>query len=504
MNFLFFFDDAQIGATPSENVFPTDRQFSREKIDALLNAVREKTLGEVDVKGVIKNAVETRPDKVQRGIAGDVIEVSVLGCERDSRPEPDIMVDGVLTELKTTGVHKSKGRSKQEYEAKEPLTITGISPDNLAKETFENSRFYHKLEHLLFVFYHYTLGETAKSSADYISFPILGHLFWQVPAQELEMLKNDWSLVQEFARNHSFMDEEERHRLKSNLLLIDYSSPMQPRFRLKRTYVSTIVGAFLQQKPLETLSQSITKYSDIDEKCHQFTRLYRGKTVSELCAIFGLSLSAVNHSKDAIQQMVISMFGGKAKSLNDIKDFKEIGLVAKTIVLTSDGRKTEDMKMFRVDFNEWCGPDTSFDYNEDNGTCSFAFSYFSEHSFLFIIFEEPYKGDKIPLEQCRFKGFKRYSFTDSFINNNVRSTWEEVRSLVLNKTLVEITTRRGNAPNFPKSTDHLFFLRGSGQTAEKSRKKRLLDFGIDISMLSQYTWIRGEYVVDELRDCPYL
>ena len=42
-------------------------------------------------------------DKV-KGIAGDIIEESVLGCKKDSKQEPDILVDGVLTELKTTGM----------------------------------------------------------------------------------------------------------------------------------------------------------------------------------------------------------------------------------------------------------------------------------------------------------------------------------------------------------------------------------------------------------------
>ena len=62
-------------------------------------------MGEADVMGVLNDAVNRRPDKVVRGVAGDVIEVSVLGCGRDCHPEPDILVDGIRTELKTTGLH---------------------------------------------------------------------------------------------------------------------------------------------------------------------------------------------------------------------------------------------------------------------------------------------------------------------------------------------------------------------------------------------------------------
>ena len=155
--------------------FTKDRVFTRESVEALLNAAKGKTLGEVDKCGIIEEAYKARNDKVVRGIAGDVIEVSVLGCKRDSYPEPDILVDNVRTELKTTGVQKPKRTEGREYEAKEPLTITGVSPDTIINEDFLDSRFYHKLEHLLFVFYHYSLDKTATHSLDYLDF-----LFWGI------------------------------------------------------------------------------------------------------------------------------------------------------------------------------------------------------------------------------------------------------------------------------------------------------------------------------------
>lgn len=489
------------------NELPTssNRVFTREQVDSLLNAVRGRTLGEVDVCGVLEDAVKNRPDKVVRGIAGDVIEVSVLGCGRDSKPEPDITVDGIKTELKTTGLQKPHSNSEREFEPKEPLTITNISAETLKVETFENSRFYHKIEHLLFVFYHYTLSKTAENSADYRSFPILGHLFWEITPIDIERLKSDWLLMQEFVRHHDFMDDDDRHRLKQNLLLIDYSSPKQPRFRLKKTFVTTIVDTFLRQRNLEVLPKQITKFSDIDEKCHSFSQQYRGKTLDELCDILGIEV----RGKDACQRIIVKMFGGQANSINQIKDFSEIGLVAKTIVLTADGKRTEDMKLFRVDFDEWCNPNIVF--SEQDSRCndlfynnySEAYSYFAERSFIFIIFSEPYAGHSIPLEECKFLGFKRYTFTENFINTSVRKTWDEVRSLVLNKTLKEEKNGRGFAPNFPKSKNNLLFLRGSGRNAT-DRLERLTDWGINIKMYSQYAWLRGDYIVNELSYLSYL
>lgn len=108
-----------------ENVY-SDRVFTRKQVEDLLSAVRGKTLHEADVNGVLDEAVRVRPDKVVRGIAGDVIEVSVLGCQRDSRPEPDIWVDNIKTELKTTGLVKPKNDSKREYEAKDPTDYSKL------------------------------------------------------------------------------------------------------------------------------------------------------------------------------------------------------------------------------------------------------------------------------------------------------------------------------------------------------------------------------------------
>ena len=484
-----------------ELAISSDRIFTREKVDSLLSAVRGKTLEEVDVKGVLNEAVRVRPDKVVRGIAGDVIEVSVLGCKRDSRPEPDIWVDNIKTELKTTGLIKPKKGEKSEYEAKEPLTITGVSPEILRNEVFENSRFYHKIEHLLFVFYHYSLSSTARNSGDYCSFPILGHLFWDIAEEHLDTLRNDWKLVQDFVKKFEFSNEEERHKLKQDLMLIDYSSPNQPRFRFKRAFVSTIVDIFLQQRKLDTLTHKITKFSDIDAKCRQFTEMHRGKTAKELADEFGIKLNG----KDSCQRLVIKMFGSNAKSINLIRDFSEIGLTAKTITLTSEGKKTEDMKLFMIDFEEWCNPTTTFDEQEESQDSEYseAYSYFAEQSFLFIIFEEPFKGKNIPLEQCKFKGFKRYTFKEDFIKNDVRKTWEEVRRLVFTKELKEIKSGRGYAPNFPKVKHNLFFVRGSGETSA-DKKHHLSNWGIEINMYAQYAWLKGEYIVSQLDEIDYL
>ena len=82
-----------------------DRKYTKAFVHTLLEGIKGKTLGEVD-----KSHQFARTEKSEKitGIAGDIIEESVLGCKKDSKQEPDILVDGVLTELKTTGMIEPK------------------------------------------------------------------------------------------------------------------------------------------------------------------------------------------------------------------------------------------------------------------------------------------------------------------------------------------------------------------------------------------------------------
>ena len=86
-----------------------DRKYTKAFVHALLEGVKGKTLGEVDTS---HQFARTENSKKITGIAGDVIEQSVFGYERDSKQECDIEIDGVLTELKTTGVRVPKQKLK--------------------------------------------------------------------------------------------------------------------------------------------------------------------------------------------------------------------------------------------------------------------------------------------------------------------------------------------------------------------------------------------------------
>lgn len=473
-------------------------EYIRTDLEEKLESVRNKTLGEVDVANVFA-ITKTKP-KVT-GIAGDVVEQSILGYPPDSDQRPDIIVDGVPTEVKTTGLRPAK-RGKG-LEAKEPMSITAVSLNTIAAEEFYESNFWHKAEHMLIVYYLYDSSITVKA-AGYAAFPIKGYQFHEFDDEEEAMLRADWQLVHDFVKRiqdeHS--DEEERKALypllssalRKNLMLIDTAPkyPHPPRFRLKRSTVTAIARKNFGEK-MEQLPKSYTTYSAIDMKLRTVSKEYVGKTIGEVCAKFGLRPT----SKNVAEQVVVRAFGGKGKMRN-IELFSKIGLMAKSIVLTSEGKRTEDMKLFTIDFDEFTNPDATFGD-------SIFYEYFANSQLLCVVYEEP--SSDAPLSENVLRGFKRLAFDDCFIETEVRRVWEEIRRLITTdelrfvptinkKTGKPVVNKTGvvqGAPNFPKAKDGLVFVRG---TSSDSTEKPVVVNGI--AMYRQQVWVKGSYIASRL------
>ncbi len=98
------------------------------------------------------------------------------------------------------------------------------------------------------------------------------------------------------------------------------------------------------------------------------------------------------------------MFGADCNRLNLIADFTKAGIIAKTITLKPDGKRTEDMKLNRIDFEEWTDRDRDFEESD-------IYVYFCEHSFLCPVFCEHDSSDCL---KTTFEGFKRFAFDEVF------------------------------------------------------------------------------------------
>lgn len=490
--------------------------FIKEELIKLLENALNKTLGEIDVKGDFER---TKIHPKITGIAGDVIEHSLLGYPSDTKQEPDIVVDDVQVEVKTTGIRISKKDNL--YEAKEPMSITAVSVDKIVHETFESSNFWHKLKDMLLIYYHYDKNKTV-SAEEYANFYLRGYQFHQFSEEDKLRLMCDWQIVHDFIaelQNNYQNPEQEYSRISSELrpklVCIDTAPkwPNLPRFRLKRQFVTKIVRQHFKENlyqqssmvddarvnlEFEKLPEKYVSYAELDAKCEKLVNENKGLNVLELLNKYNVPFDNKEKlSKSIIESIVTRMFGGHAKKISKVQMFNDFNIIGKTIVLTEDGKRTEDMKMFSIDFDEWCYENDEFEKSE-------IYDYFMNYHFLLIIFKETKSKTKTTdFWRNEFVGFKHIYFDDKFIFNDVKSVWLKIRDLVLNKKLKEetlynekthkaIINKNGvqrTALNFPKSKDGTIFVRG---TSSDSSFKPLIINGI--KMYRQYIWIKGKYM----------
>jgi len=484
-------------------------KFKLEVIKKILDSVRGLTLGEADKKGIFD---KPEVDK-NKGIAGNVIQQSVLDCPADNKQEPDIIVDGIKTELKVTGLRKVK-KGKHDYKAKEPMSITAVSPNRIINEDFNDSALWHKLEHMLLVYYLYDSDITVLAS-EYAEFPILGYQFHEFEENEKEILKKDWELVRNFLRNvHNELDNpsskyHEISKLRENMLFMDTAPkyPNSPRFRLKQSVVSTIVQKHFGIDFKHSYDYiKFNSTDDLNEILHKFSSIHKNKSISQIA--FDLSIELKRNSegkvsKSITERVLTSAFGATAGKLRQIEIFAKIGIIPKTIAISSKGARTEDTKLDAVDFSEWT--DTSISFEDSS-----LYNYFANHVILFSIFQEPTIGTA--LEDSVFLGFKRITFNDDFIYAHVKPTWDKVRELIIKNELVvsETLTKYGSprvnksgttmeATNFPKAKDYVVFLRGTGQDSTNKT------FSINgFQMYPQNFWIKGNILVEMLSKIDFI
>ena len=333
-------------------------------------------------------------------------------------------------------------------------------------------------------------------------FIIKGYEIKIITDEDRSILESDWTMVRDFIRYAQTQDDPTLYYpgiSNLQLMYLDVSPkyPNLPRFRFKRSYVNSFVQDFFDGKKQTELPFSFHKYSEFDEKCKKLTDIYKGQTVFELVQRFQIIIKTID--KSISERIVLKMFESDEHKINNIRIFNKLGLIGKTLVQNINNEKTEDMKLFKINFDEIRNPNLLFEESQ-------FYSFFKDRQILTIFFQEQTSNNVI-FGENKFVGFKRISFSESFIQKEVKPIWLEIRRLVNNNELKEIfeynadgtlrltpkTKLPKSAPNFPKSENHIIFVRGSGK--DKSRLPLEIN---NIKMYSQYLWIRGKEMNEEL------
>lgn len=499
--------------------------FHRADLVDILERTVDKTLGQVDVSGVFVKA-QGKP-KIT-GIAGDVIEQSVLGFPADQAQRPDLDVDGTPTELKTTGMRLKQEGGRRFYEAKEPASITAVSLNTIAGEQFLTSAFWHKAEHMLFVFYQYE-SDDAVQAADYADFHIRGYRFHRFSPDDQAILAQDWQIIHDFVAQiqRTCTPEEAKARYPDLSTLINRQTtyldtapkyPHPPRFRLRKRVVSAIIQETFQGDAFEKLPDRYLGRQSVEDKCAQIARQFYHWSMADILDHFGIAAhrSSSAQIKQYAEQVIVRMFGGTAKKMSRIELFQKFGYIGKAVTLTAGGGRTEDTKLFSVDLDDLTEPLAEDEEGLRIKTFedSELYSYFQDSKLLCVIFQEelPGPGGRVDLRNNRFLGFKILDLNDDELLAAARRTWTEARRIITGGelTFVPQLDRQGRqrmtpktgipmgAPNLPKAKDHIVFFRGTGQDA----RDKISVLGVD--MLRQSYWLRGSYLVERIQQLPFI
>lgn len=529
----------------------SDRVFLRTELDKILPKIINKTFEEVDKK----NLFETQKNKLttssmDKGIFGKVIEYSVLDMNLDQKSEPDIDIDykgtseayrGIEhTEIKTTGLIKKKKSNKLELVPKERVSVTAVSIGNIEKEDFDHSAFWHKIEHLLWIFYEYKykcrekkLNErTGKYSYKNIPyspyeqryFVILnvGYQHMKKCPDDYVKLQHDWQVIHDYLVEIQDKPQEDKEKnwwpmlhtnTKANLWYVDIAPryPNNPRLAFKSSYVTTIYDTMFRNGKYEVLDTTYSSYDELNTMLHDKAELYAGKRLSQIANELGLEYASAKN-KNLTEAIALALFDDKIKKLNKIDIFCKAGIICKTITLNNNFKNTENgTKLFTIDLEEFSNP--NIPYEESN-----YYEYFSSHRFLFIVFQE--KNDKQSNDLHKFLGFKWLSFDDLLYTDCIR-VWEDARDKIINDKVEETYCRRkkdnsiiynktktaSTTLNFPKSSEGNIFFRGTGNNSTNKAwifNGKAADGSNIIHAYSQQVWIKGQYIAKKLMDIDYI
>ncbi|WP_449135111.1 MutH/Sau3AI family endonuclease [Senegalimassilia anaerobia] len=484
----------------------SSHRYTAEDIRERFTAAIGKTAGELDTKGILSASTAHK----NKGRIGAVIEQSVLGYPADNRQEPDLIIDGTEWELKTTGLIAAT--RSDSWRAKEPVSITAVSPNRIVGEEFSTSTFWHKAERLLIVYYLYVKPGKGMT-ASYASFEIKGFDQHEWNSIDRKRLEADWTTIRDYVRTALAGDKEAllpglSTLINPRLLYLDTSPkyPNAPRFRLKSSLVT--------QMARERLDDNLKMIPDNHEigSSDQFNAYLgnvasqlRDKTLAEYATLFNLPFDAEGRrdNKALAEQVIVRLFTGQSGKISQVPLFVKAGFQLKTVVLTVRGGRTEDMKLSpAIDFEEMCDPDTEFEES------SFA-SIFLDSTIIVAVFKEPYNN--CPLHACHFQGFKRF-WLGKYIDD-AQKLWDQMRELIFSGALIDkpICDKNGNqrftpktgipmsAPNWPKSRDGVLFVRGSGNDATN---KPVTVNGV--KMYYQNLWIRGTDIAIHLGTTNYI
>lgn len=381
--------------------------------------------------------------KGNKGGLGQIIEEGLFGYELNSANEADFANLGV--ELKVTPIKVNKDKT---LSAKERLVLNIINYMGEVNYTFETSSFWRKNNQLLIMFY---LWEKELKKSDY---KILKSVLFTFPAEDLEIIKDDWEIIVGKIRAGKAEEISEGDTMylgactkgaTSNSLRVQPFSDvpaMQRAFSLKQSYMTSLVRKYIDhEKIVSFATPEELKENSLKDILYARFNLYTGMDIIEISEEIGYKVNPSN--KATIVHMISAMLGIKGTKLKDIEEFSKANIEFKTVRLEPNGKPKESMSFENVDFSRWLAD--SFEESQ-------FYEKFEETKFLFVVFQYDETAMENPKRVPYLKKAVLWNMPEKIIQNELKEMWTAGRK-VLQEGVKLTPTKRGMTNNLPKSTE---------------------------------------------------
>lgn len=446
-----------------------------------------KTIGEIDKTD--------RSAKKTKGGAGHVIEESLFGYDINSKSEADF--PELELELKTTPVKENKNKT---LSAKERLVLNIIDYMKEAEATFETSSFWKKNKRLLIIFYLW------KKELDFKDYTILESLLFDYPEEDLEIIKNDWEII-----NQKILDGKAHELSEGDTMYLGACTkgasaksvreqpfsdiPAKQRaYSLKQSYMTTLVRKHIDNESFESIARpEDLKTQSFEEILEAKFSPYYGKSLDEIAKELGLDLNM--QFKSRVQQVISEILSITGNKLDRIEEFAKANIEFKTVRLEPNGMPREHMSFEQIDFNRWL---------EDDFEDSQIYERFETTKFLFVIFKykEVETNENKGSRQLYFEGIKLWNMPEETIQNEVFELWQAVRQkLKEGVEIVQVPYGKSfrNSNNLPGTT-----FNGVTHIRPKARDGKDQVKLPDGQMIAKQTyWLNREYVAQIVKDVRF-
>ena len=421
---------------------------------------------------------EVSETKRNKGNLGQIIEERFFHYECNSDARPDFPEAGV--ELKVTP-YKIGANGK--ISAKERLILTMIDYFAVVDEEFETSHMWNKARLILLIYYLYE-----KEIPINLDYRIDYAKLFTPPEQDIKIIKHDFEVIVEKIRAGKAHELSEGDTMYLGAATKASTSqdrrkqpfsdePAKPRaFSFKNSYMTYVLNNYII--PGKDTYEPIIKSGITDsfeDYVVQKIDMHTGKTVLELCEMFGVNTQKKPKNLEAL--LAYRMLGIKG---NHAEEFEKANIVVKAIRIGKNNKIKESMSFPTFKFKELI---------EEEWEDSTFGNYLRETRFLFVVYKFD-DNDVLRLKGCQFWNIP---YVD--LENEVRSVWERTKT-VLKEGLQVALVNGVHRNNFPKATENR--VSHVRPHARDSRDTYELPDGKQFP--KQCFWLNNTYILSQLEE----